>query len=118
MLIKAFTLHSLPYVVAIASSIVAAHHVTPSMGTTLGFRSDAGNRAEMISTQVVNRSLKGSRLPIKQAVPQANVKELLKVPAEVAPNAKIKIDCRPHIDVPGRCFAGAKPDRKIAQNID
>jgi hypothetical protein len=96
MRIKSVTLYSLPLVVGIASFLVTAHQVAPSL--TL---SDTSTRSAIIFHQVVNRSLKSDRLPIKQTVPQANV-----------PNRKIKNDCnKPPIDVIGRCFADAGPLR-------
>jgi hypothetical protein len=101
--IKALNLRSLLYVATVTGSIVAA------AGVALGLSSDAGDKTEIFSTQV-NRSLKSNKLPIKQTSPHANVKEFVKVPAKVAP--KFEVNCRP-VDVPGRCFADAKPNRRI-----
>lgn len=112
MFLKALTLHSIFYVVG-ASSILAAHHMVASPPARVGFRSDVANKTEIFSTQVVNRSLKGNKLPIKQSTPNANVKELVKVPAKIAPK-KGESDCRPYSDVRGRCFADAKPNRRTA----
>ncbi len=106
MFIKALNLHSLLYVATIAISIVAAP------GAAFGLWLDAGDKTKIFSTQVVNRSLKSSKLPIKQTSPHANIKELAKVPAKVAP--KGERDCRPRVDVRGRCFADAKTNRRIA----
>ena len=98
-IMKNVTLYSLPYVVGVASFLVAAHEVAPSL--TL---SDTSTTSAIIFHQVVNRSLKSDRLPIKQAVPQANM-----------PNRKIKNDCnKPPIDVIGRCFADARLFYKLA----
>ena len=95
MRMKNVILYSLPYVVGVASFLVAAHEVAPSL--TL---SDTSTRSAIIFDQVVNRSLKSDRLPIKQAVPQANI---------------IKNDCnKPPIDVVGRCFADARLFYKLA----
>jgi hypothetical protein len=112
--IKAVTLHSLPYIVGVTSSLVAGQYVVSSPSTAFAFWSGASNKTEIFSTQAVNRSLKSSRLPIKQAAPEAQVKELVKAPKILAPNPKLETNCRPYIDVPGRCFAGAKPDHEIA----
>ena len=106
MCMKSLTLYSLPYIVSVASLVVAAHQVAPSLRT---FLSDTGTKSSIISGQVVNRSLKNDRLPIKQAVPRADDKAHIVVPAQIAPNQKIKTDCGPPIDVIGRCFAGAGP---------
>ena len=99
MRINSLTLYSLPYVVSVASLAIVAHQVVPSLRTPL---LDTSTKSAVISGQVVNRSLKSDRLPIKQTVPQANV-----------PNRKIKNDCnKPPIDVIGRCFADAGPLRR------
>jgi hypothetical protein len=108
MLIKALTLHSFPYIVGITCSIVAAHQVILSPGTAAGFRSDTSTEAAIISRQIVNRSVKNDRLPIKQAEPQSNDKAPVQLPAQIAPSSKFKTDCRPPIDVVGRCFASAR----------
>ena len=107
MRIKSVTLYSLPLVVGIASFLVTAHQVAPSL--TL---SDTSTRSAIIFHQVVNRSLKSDRLPIKQTVPRADDKGHIVVPAQISPNQKIKTDCRPPIDVIGRCFADAGPLRR------
>jgi hypothetical protein len=106
--IKSVTLYSLPCVVGVASFLVAAHQVAPSL-TTLRALSDASTKSSaIISGQVVNRSLKSDRLPIKQAVPQANDERQIKLPGQIAPNRKIKNDCnKPPII--GRCIADAGP---------
>ena len=111
MRIKSFTLYSLPYVVGVASFLVAAHQVAPSL-TTLRALSDTSTKSAIISGQVVNRSLKSDRLPIKEAVPQADDERQIKLPGQIAPNRKIENDCnKPPIDVSGRCFADAGPLR-------
>jgi hypothetical protein len=108
MLIKTLTLHSFLYIVGITCSIVAVHQVILSPGTAADFRSDTNTEAAIISRQIVNRSVKSDRLPIKQAEPQANDKAPVQVPAQIAPNSKFKTDCKPPIDILGRCFAGAR----------
>jgi hypothetical protein len=113
MRIKSVTLYSLPYVVGVVSFLVAAHQVAPSL-TTLHALSDTSTKSVIISGQVVNRSLKSDRLPIKQAAPQANDKMPVKVPGQIAPDPKVKIDCESPIDVIGRCFANAGLYRKVA----
>jgi hypothetical protein len=81
------TLYSLPYVVGLGSFLVAAHQVAPSL-TTLRALSDTSTISALISGQVVNRSLKTDRLPIKQAVPRADEKGYIKVPAQIVPSQK------------------------------
>jgi hypothetical protein len=108
MFIKTFTLYSLTYIVGIASTI-AAHQVAPSPASLAGFQSD---RTETATTpgQVSNRSAKGDRLPIRELrfptndkAPQAPPKQS----EQSAPNPNLKRDCKPPIDVIGRCFADA-----------
>ena len=102
--IKSVTLYSLPYIVSVASLVVAAHQVTPSLETALGLQSNVSSKTEIISGQVVNRSLKSDRLPIKKVVPEADDKV---PPAKTAPTPKTEIDCKLPADMPGRCFADA-----------
>ena len=111
MRIKSVTLYSLPYVVSVASLVIAAQQVVPSLRTPL---SDTSTKSAIISDQVVNRSLKSDRLPIKQAVPQADDERQIKLPGQIAPNQKNKTGCNPPIDVIGRCFADAKLFYKLA----
>ena len=113
MLIKTLTLHSLSYIVGITSSL-AVHQVTPSTGTTAGFQSGTATEAAIITPQIANRSVKSDRLPIKQAKPQANDIAPVQVPAQIAPNTKFKTDCKPPIDVLGRCFADARVNHRVA----
>jgi len=103
MLIKTLTLHSLTYLVGISSSL-AVHQVIPSSGSAAGFQSDT-TKVAIITRQIVNRTVKSDRLPVKQAEPEANGKAPVQVPARIAPNPKLKTDCKPPIDVLGRCFA-------------
>jgi hypothetical protein len=67
MRIKSVTLYSLPYVVAVASFLVAAHQVAPSPNW-IDLRHTNTN-AEIFSGQTVNRSLKSNRLPTHEAAP-------------------------------------------------
>jgi hypothetical protein len=85
---KIATLNLLPCVVSIASLLVAAHHLAPSIKAFL----DASEKRAIISHQVANRSLKKNRLPKPDT-------------EQRVPNRKIETDCKPPIDVPGRCFA-------------
>ncbi|WP_315776652.1 MULTISPECIES: hypothetical protein [unclassified Bradyrhizobium] len=98
MLIKTVTLHSITYLVGITSS-VAVHQVIPSPGTAIIFQS--GTTAIRYQ-QVANRSTKSDKLPIRHANRQLNV-----------PGSKFGTDCKPPIDVPGRCFADAEGIRKV-----
>jgi hypothetical protein len=109
MLIKTLTLHSLSYLVGITSS-VAVQQAIPS-DTAARFQSGTGTIV-LFSQQVASRSAKSDRLPIKPAKPQANDK--VQVPAQIAPNPKLKTDCKPPIDTLGRCFADARVNPKVA----
>ena len=113
MLIKTLALYSLVYVAGITSSM-ALHQVIPSAGTVAGFQSRTGGGTPIFTRQIANRSLKSDRLPIKQAKRQVNDKAPLQVPAQIAPNPKVKTDCKPPIDVLGRCFAEARANQKNA----
>jgi hypothetical protein len=108
MLIKTLTLHSLTYIVGITSSL-AVHQVIPSPGTAARFQPGSGTTA-IITGQIVNRSVKRD----KQATPQANDKPPVQVPGQIVPNSKFKTDCKPPIDVLGRCFADALANDKAA----
>ena len=94
--VKLATLYLLPYVV------IGVHEVAPTVNVAL---SDKSAKSVIISEQVVNRSLKRDRLPIRQVAPETDVREHFKVPARLAPNQKNDTDCKPPIDVRGRCFA-------------
>ena len=111
MLIKTLTLHSLSYLVGITSS-VAVHQVIPS-DTAARFQSDTSTTA-IITQQIVDRAIKSDRLPIKQAKAHVNDKAAIQVPAQITPNPKFKTDCKPPIDILGRCFADARVNHKVA----
>ena len=100
MRIRSLTLYSLPCFVGVVSLVVAAHQAAP---TALRFQ-DTSTESAITSDQVVNRSLKSDRLPIKQAAPQANDKGAL------TPSLEIKGP----LDVNGRCFV----DASAAQEVD
>ena len=108
--VKTVTLYSLPYIVGVASLVVAVHEVAPAF-KPLHLLSGTSTTSAIFSGQVVNRSLKGDRLPLEQA-PQANknikVPAQIRVPAQIAPNQKPKSDCNL-----GRCFADAGFYRKV-----
>jgi hypothetical protein len=89
------------YLVSIASSLLVASQVAPSMNAVL---SNESARSAITSYQVVNRSLKSDRLPIKQVGPETDLREYFKVPDRLVPK-KNDTDCKPPIDVRGRCFA-------------
>ena len=112
MLIKTLTLYSLTYILGITSS-VAVHQVIASPGTVARFQQGSGTTA-IITGQIVNRSVKRDRLPIKQATPQANDKPRVQVPGQIAPNPKFETDCKPPFDVLGRCFADVLANHKAA----
>ena len=101
MLVKTLTLKSLPYIVGIAGSIVAAHNIAPPTGITSGLQSGINTESTIIYRQAVDRTLKGDRLPIRQAGPNATNDES----EHGAPNQKIKTYCKPPIDGPDRLIA-------------
>ena len=113
MLIKTLALYSVIYIAGITSSM-AVHQVIPSAGTAARFQSGTGGGTRIFTRQSANRSVKSDRLPIKQAKRQVNDKAPLQAPVQIAPNPKIKTECKPPIDVLGRCFAGARVDHKLA----
>jgi hypothetical protein len=90
------------YLVSIASSLLGASQVAPSMNAVL---SNESGRSSITSYPVVNRSLKSDRLPNGQVWPDAYLKEYFKVPDRLVPNQKNDTDCKPPIDVRGHCFA-------------
>ena len=111
MRITSVILYLLPCVVGVASFLVAAYQVAPSL-TTLRALSHTSIKSVIISGQVVDRSLKSDRLPIKQAVPQADDERQITLPVTDRTKSKIKNGCnKPPIDVIGRCFADAGPLR-------
>lgn len=112
MLIKTVTLHSITYLVGITSS-VAVHHAIPLPGTATIFQS--GTTAIRYQ-QIANRSTKSDKLPIWQATRQLNNKAPVQRPAYTVPISKFENDCKPPIDVPGRCFADAGGYRKVASS--
>jgi hypothetical protein len=81
----------LPYIVGVASLVVvAAYAVGPSFKTVLHPLSERNAKAAIFSKQVVNRSLKRDRLPIRDATYKAIEKEQRQVPAPIVPR-EIKI---------------------------
>jgi hypothetical protein len=103
MLVKTLTLKSLPYIVGIAGSIVAAHNIAPSVGTTSGLQSEINTESTIIYRQAVDRALKGDRLPIRQAEPNATNDESV----HSTPNQKNETDRKPPIDIPRRSIVSA-----------
>jgi hypothetical protein len=87
---KSITLYSLPYVVGVASFLVAAHQIQPSFKSIGLWGTSTKN--EMYSGQTVNRSLKRDRLPIQRATPhQAPEKGQIKAPIPSKEAAEIVI---------------------------
>jgi hypothetical protein len=111
MLIKTLALHSLT-VVGITGSM-AVHQGISSPGRAERSQSGTG-RTATVAQQIVNRSIKSDRLPIKQSRPQVNDKAPVQVPAQIPLNPKYKSDCKSPIDVPGRCFADARANLEVA----
>jgi len=103
MLVKTLTLKSLPYIVGIVGSIVAAHNIAPSPGTTPGLQSDINTESTIIYRQAVNRALKGDRLPIRQAEPNSINNESV----HSTSNPKNESDRKPPIDIPRRSIVSA-----------
>jgi hypothetical protein len=88
--VKSITLYSLPYVVGVASFLVAAQPVAPSL-KSIGLW-DTSTKNEIYSGQTVNRSLKRNRLPIQRATPrQAPEKDQIKAPIPSKETAEIVI---------------------------
>jgi len=83
--VKIFSL----YLISVVSPLFAVNSLDVAF-------SNWSTNGAIISQQQVNRSLKGDRLPIRQAMPETHKK---------VPNRKIDTSCKPPIDVPGRCFA-------------
>lgn len=107
MLIKTFAL--------LVRISMAVHQVTALPSAGKRFEPVAGTLAPaMITQQIVNRSIKGDRLPIRQAKPQVNDNAPTQEPAQFRQNPKIKTDCKPPIDVVGRCFADVRVNPKVA----
>ncbi|MHC2291690.1 hypothetical protein [Bradyrhizobium barranii] len=105
MIIKTLALHSLTCLVGITSSLAVPQLISPS-GTAAGFQSDTRTEVAIVTRQFVNRTVKSDRLPANQAGSEANGKRHpVQVPANTAPNREWKTDCKPPIDVIGRCFA-------------
>jgi hypothetical protein len=104
MFVKTLTLYSLIYLAGIAGSM-AVHQGLPR-GSVTELHADI--------RQIVVRSLKSDRLPVKQAEPHAFDKAPVLVPRHTAPNLKDKDYCKPPIDVPRRCFAILKVEHTTA----
>jgi hypothetical protein len=111
MLIKSLMLYSLPYVAGIASSILAANQLDLGLKPS-SFEPSA--KSGVFQGQIVNRSLKGDRLPILHQTHRPNGKIYMKAPAQIAPKPEIRNGCWPQpassVSVPpkdfdGRCFA-------------
>ena len=103
MLVKALTLKSLPYIVGIAGSVLAAHNIAPSAGTTSGLQSDINTKSTIIYRQAVDRALKGDRLPIRQAEPTSINNESV----HSTPNPRNENDCKPPTDIPRKSIVSA-----------
>ena len=107
MLIKSVFLYSLPYIVGVASVMVAAHHFAPLLGTIPTTLSALPSPEGAFRGQAANRSLKGDRLVVHHGPPHTKGKIYIKIPARMAPRPQLILRCTPPIDVPGRCFANA-----------
>jgi len=87
--VKIFSL----YLISVASPLLTVNELAPSLNVAF---SNWSTKSAIISQQQVNRSLKGDRLPIRQAIPETDMRVF---------DRKIDSNCKPPIDVPGRCFA-------------
>ena len=104
MLIKSALLYSLPYIVGVASSMVAVHHFAPLLGAAPTTLSAPPSAEGTFRGQIVNRSLKGDKLVVHHGPPHTKGKVYIKIPARMTPRPRPNLPCTP-IDVPGRCFA-------------
>ena len=111
MLIKTFTWHSLTYIVGIASTI-AVHQVVPSPRSPAGFQSGT-TEAATTTGQIANRSAKSDRLPIIDSNSHTDDRAPPLLSEQNTPKLKLKSDCKPPIDVLGRCFADARNNRHV-----
>jgi hypothetical protein len=93
MLIKGLILYSALYIAGAASSLVAVHQIAPARHAVLISLSDTKVKSESVFGQVVNRSLKGNRLPIQHGLPQAHDKLHYMVPAADGLGMKLNIRC-------------------------
>ena len=87
----------LPSAVGVASSMLATNQIAPSMNSVVLERSA---KSALVSQQVVNRSLKGDQLPVRKVKPEESKRPFRRVPSQ-----KTDFNCKPPIDLPGRCFA-------------
>jgi hypothetical protein len=85
------------YLVAVAGSLLATDRIV------LPFLPQWSANSAIMSQQVVNRSMKSDRLPIRRVTPASGAKERLDAP--IAPDGKIVDDCKPPAEIHGRCFA-------------
>jgi len=104
MLIKTLAFHSISCIVSIACSLTA--HQFGSGAAATFFQSDARAAAAMIPNQIAVRERKSDRLLAKQVKSPSSDRAPAQIPARIAPLRKFEADCRPPIDVRGRCFAG------------
>ena len=91
--LKRSTLYFLPHAMIIASSLLAVQQVA----TLTMFLSGAAAKSATVLDQSPNRALKRDRLPILQEKVRGNIRP--------SPIQKFETDCKPPIDVRGRCFA-------------
>ena len=111
MFIKTFMLHSLTYIVGIASALAVHQAVSLPLSPAM-YQSDAMEAATN-ADQTVNRSAKRDRLPIRKIKSPANDRALPHLQGQNAPNPRPENDCTAPIDVLGRCFANAEVNREV-----
>ncbi len=115
MLARAIALHSVPYIVGIAGSIVAANEIVRPTGEQLRSPSDISVENAITFGQAANRSTKADRLPIRNLAPLANDKGRKQSPPKLTPSLRSDPGCRPPIDLAGHCFANTEPHFNVAQ---
>jgi len=106
MFIKTLALYSVVYIAGITSSM-AVHQVIVSPSAAARFDSNANGAASLLARQIATRSLKSDMLLVKQPKRSDGDKGPVQGPVRIEPSPVFKTDCKPPVDVLGRCFADA-----------
>ncbi|MEK9280387.1 hypothetical protein MTR72_12155 [Bradyrhizobium sp. ISRA442] len=99
MRLKTLTSRFLTCIVSLAGLIGAQQ--------AFSYQADISAKAAIVVDQVANRAVKGDRLPAMRALPNRQNGLL-------APKSRFDANCKPPIDVVGRCFADARLNQSIA----
>jgi hypothetical protein len=99
MRMRTLTSHFLTCIVSLAGLIGAQQ--------ASSYQADVSAKAAIFADQVTNRAAKGDRLPTMRALPNAQNGSLV-------PRSRSDANCKPPIDVVGRCFADARLNQSIA----